>query len=397
MKTQAIRQSARVLLSVAFLFLLSISNNPSYCSGTFPSEESHKGKKTEKVLKNDGPYIFDNGDGSLKIIEVGRNGKIEEKTTFRRDTVFKVTSHSGRISFTVRLHETERQNFRSVNIPERIFVTSDPHGNIECFTDLLKDNGITDRKLEWKYGSNTLIVIGDVFDRGNDATQIFWLLYKLENEAKMAGGQVIFLLGNHEPMILSDDMRYAKDKYKILADTLGIRYSSLYGPETVLGQWLATRNTIHFIGRDMFVHAGVGEKFLEMDLDPEYVNRKMSEVIFMKNKDRKAKSALHAFLYGSEGPVWYRGLVREDEKYNPCPPEILDRILSKYGIRHVIVGHTIFDDICSFYDGKVIAVNVDNKENTKEGRSRALIIENGVYRIVGNGGKTYGMIDSVKR
>lgn len=40
-------------------------------------------------------------------------------------------------------------------------------------------------------------------------------------------------------------------------------------------------------------------------------------------------------------------------------------ILQKYGVKHIIVGHTIFKDISTFYDGKVIGVNVNNSENRK--------------------------------
>lgn len=35
---------------------------------------------------------------------------------------------------------------------------------------------------------------------------------------------------------------------------------------------------------------------------------------------------------------------------------------------------------------KVIAVNVDNKENRKKKRGRAVLIDNGVYYVVGDDG-----------
>ena len=34
------------------------------------------------------------------------------------------------------------------------------------------------------------MIIGDIFDRGKDVPQIFWLFYKLEEEAAKAGGHV---------------------------------------------------------------------------------------------------------------------------------------------------------------------------------------------------------------
>ncbi len=61
-------------------------------------------------------------------------------------------------------------------------------------------------------------------------------------------------------------------------------------------------------------------------------------------------------------------------------------ILDRYHARHIIVGHTIFKDISTFYDGKVIDVNVDNKENRKKKRGRGILIENNQYFIVGDKG-----------
>lgn len=61
---------------------------------------------------------------------------------------------------------------------------------------------------------NHLMIIGDIFDRGKDVPQIFWLFYKLEEEAAKAGGHVSFILGNHEPMVLANDLRYTKENIK---------------------------------------------------------------------------------------------------------------------------------------------------------------------------------------
>ena len=50
------------------------------------------------------------------------------------------------------------------------------------------------------------------------------------------------------------------------------------------------------------------------------------------------------------------------------------------------MGHTIFKDISTFYNGKVIGVNVDNKENREKKRGRAMLIENNQYFVVGDKG-----------
>ena len=78
--------------------------------------------------------------------------------------------------------------------------------------------------------------------------------------------------------------------------------------------------------------------------------------------------------------------MRTDAKYNPLPADSLQLILQRYGAEHIIVGHTIFKEVSSFYDGKVIDVNVDNAENRKKKRSRGLLIDNNRYLLVGDKG-----------
>lgn len=45
------------------------------------------------------------------------------------------------------------------------------------------------------------------------------------------------------------------------------------------------------------------------------------------------------------------------------------------------------DDVTTFHEGRVVGVNVDNAENRKNNRSRALLIEDGTLWIIGNEGK----------
>lgn len=377
----------RLFLSTLVLVLISSGTH----AGTYHSgdkKKDHKEKKEQKdKLSGDGPYILYQPDGSTRVISVNKKGKITDKTyaTLPKDFTFRVTDHKGHYPFDVKLHPLKRPDWKYTR-PEKVFVMSDPHGRLDCVISLLKGNGVINDKYQWSFGKNHLVIIGDVFDRGKDVLQIFWLFYKLEEEAAKAGGHVSFLLGNHEALVLSNDLRYTKDKYKQLAQKLEMEYPQLFGSDTELGRWLATRNTMQIIGTDLYVHAGLGKLFYDKDLSIPMVNTEMSKALFMSKKERKALSPLTEFLYGNEGPIWYRGLVRTDEKYKPLESKGLQEILERYEVGHIIVGHTIFKDISTFYDGRVIGVNVDNKENREKKRGRAVLIEGNTYYVAGDGG-----------
>lgn len=350
-------------------------------------DKKKKEEAKETKLTADGPYILYNADGSARVISVTKKGRIEERTypQLPAGFGFDVVSHDGKHRFRVRLHPVERPQWKFEQ-PEKLFVMSDPHGDFDCVVSLLRGNGVIDKKYHWNYGNNRLVVIGDVFDRGNDVLPIFWLLYQLEQEAAEAGGAVDFLLGNHEPLVLMNDLRYTKPKYKQLADTLGVDYPYLFSPSTELGRWLCTRNTMQVVGRNLFVHAGLGKDFLEQNLDIPTVNEQMSLGLYKRKAERQQVSPLVYFLFSSEGPIWYRGLVREEEKYHPLDSDTLNLLLQKYEADRIIVGHTIFDDISFFYDGRVVDVNVNNARNREEKLGRAILIENGVLHVVGDEG-----------
>lgn len=354
-------------------------------AGTLGLDGKKKEKKEE--LSADGPYVIYQPDGAARVISVDKRGQIKDTiyTSLPKDFTFHVTDHKGKYPFEVKLHPVKRPAWK-YSQAGRVFVMSDPHGRLDCVISLLQGNGVIDKDYHWNFGNNHLVIIGDIFDRGKDVPQIFWLFYKLEEEAAKAGGHVSFLLGNHEPMVLANDLRYTKGKYKLLAEKLNMTYPELFAPNTELGKWLGTRNTMQTVGHDLYVHAGLGKLFYEHRLSIPVVNKEMSRALFMTKKERKALSPLTAFLYGNDGPIWYRGLVREDTKYHPLSKDTLRLIMEQYNAEHIIVGHTIFKDISTFYDGKVIGVNVDNKENRKKKRGRALLIENKEYFVVGDKG-----------
>ena len=343
-------------------------------------------QETRDSLSVDGPYVM-YADSCIRVITVDAEGVIKDELFAEAPSSFTVADHQGLYPFEVKLHPFSRQEWKVPYQPARVFVMSDPHGRLDCVVSLLRGNGVIDNDLRWSFGSDHLVVIGDICDRGEDVVQIYWLFYKLQQEAEEAGGRVTMLLGNHEPMEFAGDMRYAEPKYGILARELGMEYRDLIGPASELGRWIATWNTIGQVGRDVYVHAGLGADFYRWNLPVQEVNSQMSKSLFMLRKERKAVSDTLRFLYGNTGPIWYRGLVLKIPRFKPIQRDTLDLIMDRLGVDHIIVGHTIFRDVRTFHNGKVIGVNVDNPANMRRRRGRALLIEGDRYFVVGDSGK----------
>lgn len=251
------------------------------------------GQEAECLLV-DGPYVLYDEAGNIRVIRVDERGIIQDNTYEETSEGFKldVVSQKGGHRFQVKLHPVERPLWKSGQ-REKTLIISDPHGDLECFVSVLRNNGVIGKNYKWKFGKNQVIVIGDVFDRGKDVLPIFWLIYKLEQEAKDAGGVMTFMLGNHEEMVLRGNLKYTRSKYKDLATSLGMEYVDLWHEKSELGRWLRSRNLIQVVGKNLFVHAGLSKEFTGMGNAVTEVNEEMARSIFLPKKERQELSLIH--------------------------------------------------------------------------------------------------------
>ena len=96
--------------------------------------------------------------------------------------------------------------------PTRIVAVSDVHGAYDSFVSVLKTAQVVDDKLAWSGGRATLVVVGDVLDRGSGSRRVLELLMRLEREASAAGGRAQLVLGNHEVMNLTGELDYVSSE-----------------------------------------------------------------------------------------------------------------------------------------------------------------------------------------
>jgi len=239
---------------------------------------------------------------------------------------------------------------------DQIFTIGDLHGQYDTLRSLLVNNEIIDEDLNWIWGENHLVLTGDVFDRGGQVTDCLWLLYKLERQARNAGGEVHLLLGNHEIMNITNDLRYLNKKYEFFSTYFDLNYSQFYTPNTVLGQWLRSKNTMLIINDILFVHGGISPEMFSKRLSVDSVNVCLRNFLNM-NYNKKSAPLLN-FLLFTYGPFWYRGYFRNGDIPAETTQAQLDSILQFYNISHLIIGHTDVKSISPMYDGKVFPIDI---------------------------------------
>ncbi|MEH6418172.1 metallophosphoesterase [Pseudomonas sp. CGJS7] len=253
---------------------------------------------------------------------------------------------------------------------QRIAVLSDVHGQYDLMLRLLRSNGVVDAKSRWRYGRGHLVVVGDVFDRGPKVNQALWLLYGLEQQARAAGGGVHLLLGNHEIMVLANDLRYVNEGYRRNAALLGSSYIDLYGPGTVLGRWLRSKPVIAQIDDLLFLHGGIAENYFEMDASREQVNQRYRASLGTPKPVWQNDPQLSALYNGKTSPIWYRGYFTDPQLQQAQ----VDAIAARLGVKRIVVGHTSHKQVASYFDGSVIGVDSSIK-NGEYGE--LLLIERG--------------------
>lgn len=255
--------------------------------------------------------------------------------------------------------------------PEKILAVSDIHGHLDDLLALLKAHGVVNNRLRWAYGKGHLVIAGDVLDRGDQVTQAFWFIRSLEIQAKRAGGRVHMLLGNHENMVAAGDLRYTMPLYTHAPEGMpGL--VERYGPDGEFGRWLRGKPALLKLGPFLFLHGGVSPELEARGFTLATTNATL-RAHFGELADRGTDDA--SFLLGSQGPLWFRGLIPGEE--GEVTDAQVDDLLAYFGVRAIVVGHTTEGSVEALHGAKVYAIDAD----LKEGRGEVWIRERGrTYR-----------------
>lgn len=257
---------------------------------------------------------------------------------------------------------------------QAIVALSDIEGNYKAFRNFLINAKVIDGKLDWTFGRGHLALVGDFVDRGASATQVLWLIYKLEQDAAAQGGKVHYILGNHELKNLQGNFQSAHKKYLSVAGMLGKQQADLFGDASFLGRWLASKNSAEIINGRLFVHGGLHPKLAQLPYSLEDINR-IARSQYRKMWYPKRGAIQEDFLLDTvNGPSWYRGYFEGD-----LTQAQVDATLEKFQANAVVVGHTPTGKVKTLFNKKIFAIDVkhplDYRGSFPPRRSQGLRIE----------------------
>jgi len=259
---------------------------------------------------------------------------------------------------------------------EEIFAVGDVHGGYQTLVKLLQNQGIIDSHLNWSWGKGHLIFLGDVFDRGEKVTECLWLIYKLERQAHAHGGAVHFIIGNHELMIITNNLDDVSTKYTYMTQYLEREYSSFYSEQTEFGRWLRTKNAVIKVDDKLFIHGGISPDLLAEGMSIYSMNKCLWDY-FSGNIDSTNLERIRLLLDPIKGIYWYRGYFFEMEGYPVITEEEVDQTIELYDVSKIIVGHTNVKEIKPLYHNKIYATDIPFYEDGYE--LQGLLIKNKKY------------------
>jgi predicted MPP superfamily phosphohydrolase len=298
--------------------------------------------------------------------------------------------------------------------PARIVAIGDLHGDFHAWRDIAQAARLIDGQGRWIGGSSVLVQTGDVVDRGPDSLKIIEDLMRLQREAKRAGGRVVALVGNHEAMNVTGDLRYVDPgEYAAFADhkserrrenfyesnraaieaeyrtqnpkltreeikqawmaatPLGsLEHQAAWHPKGKIGRWIVTNPGVLQLGDTLFVHGGLSMAYASMSIAE--INQRIAMAL------RNLEIVPTSIINDERGPLWYRGLVSRQpeaqassaeparEQAAPAAPvpqplsidQELKAVLGFYGARRIVIGHTpLLSGIAIVQDGQLVRID----------------------------------------
>lgn len=326
-------------------------------------------------------------------------------------------------------------------LPPRIVVIGDLNGQFEILVRLLKGLRLMDRRGIWRGGKGVLIQIGDTVNRGPGSRASMDLLLELKDQAREAGGDVIWLLGNHEVLsALRHEAYVTADEYLEFAEPSEIdqfyferaeqmqRMLTSFPSDAVIeplsgrlkaweeanapGRW-AYRDAMgadgHYgdairslpvavrLGPLLFVHAGLNARWASLGIEGLTATARAEWAAEPVYYDDLKPDGL---LRDPEGPLWHREYCLDD---TPELKRELGDALDLTASTQMVIGHTRTDAVrldaagrpIVRFGGRLVMADVGIGDPGEPGA--ALVVHRGRIEAWSPGGSKSRLVEVKKR
>ena len=384
MKKRIFRYVKHIIATFAILAIIVVSFGL-YHGASFRYAENPVMMNWDK----DGPYAFYKNDSTVSVNYIRGNqddGFYLDQKDYASDPIIPAYCYfpldSTRFEFSI--NNKIEISKTTYNDNAKILAISDIESSFKTFRDFLIANNVIDKKLNWIFGNGHLVLLGDFVDRDFSTTQVLWFIYKLEQDAKEKGGTVHFILGNHELKNMQGNFESASPKYYHIASILEKQQTDLYSINSLLGKWMWSKNSIEKINGILFTHGGIHPDLAGYKTDLDEVNRIVRSNYYKPYYPNPKKDLEQLLISSHKGIAWYRGYFKDN-----LTQEQVDKGLSIFNARAIVVGHTLQSKINRRYNGKVIGIDVkhpkDYSKSFPNQKSEGLLIEGGnYYRVLHN-------------
>ena len=263
----------------------------------------------------------------------------------------------------------------------RVISIGDIHGDFKIFKRILYICDLIDISGNWIGGSTIVIQMGDTIDgkrpgvkmdkmyiQESGELEIILYILMLDSQAKLQGGRVISILGNHELYCYylddKDKKNYIRDYVK-KSDIDVFKYHKidrdkfLMPGETGGKLFARTRPLILHIGEFLFIHGSITDALIKHNLDSNgkvNINKINSEV----SSWLMGKTNVPKYLEDMDenNPIFSREYSDKKNISDFKCNKIAKQLAKFYNVKHVVMGHSSYTTINSTCKRMLIRTDV---------------------------------------
>ncbi|MCB9645739.1 MAG: metallophosphoesterase [Deltaproteobacteria bacterium] len=325
-------------------------------------------------------------------------------------------------------------------LPARVVVIGDLNAQHNLLVRFLQGMKLMKRSGAWCGGKTVLVQMGDIPNRGGTSRAAMDLMIRLRMEAREAGGEIYWLLGNHEVMTALGHEAYVSadeylefathpevdqfylDRTRFMYELLGppdrpqyvepmggrvraweeanapgkAAFRAALGPDGVYGAYIRRLPVAFKLGTLLFVHGGLSPQWADLGL--EGLEEEAQQCWASTDRFYQALDP-NGLFRDPLGPLWHRAYCVANAK---VVREDLQAALRQMGARQMLVGHTRTDTLVGGrpsvpilrHRGRLVMTDVGLGEPGEGGS--ALVVERGKIEVWSPGGER-SVLTSVKK